>query len=101
VGRGGGGLKIFRLIMNLLNVGMYFTSQQHGTCRFHNPDLKVVEAEDDEVTSISCQENPNYQAGLEGNRARAFQAVSSYVDCKELHEASLLLYQVLDSSTDP
>jgi hypothetical protein len=60
--------------------------------RFLNPNLKEIEADDEEVTSIACHENPNYQTGLARNRKRAFSAIFSYVESKELADASSLLF---------
>ncbi len=63
-------------------------------CRFQNPNLKELEARDDELTTVSYQESASYNASLEGNRNRAFLAVSSYITSRELRDASLQLYQV-------
>ena len=62
--------------------------------RFHNPSLDEVEAREEEVSSFTCQEDPDYKASLESNRERAFKTVSAYVDSLELEEAASLLFQV-------
>ena len=57
-------------------------------------DLSTLEADDIKESEVCCTQHPRYEAELKANRKKALQALVAYVSCRELSEASNLLYHV-------
>lgn len=62
--------------------------------RYVNVDLASLEASDAKGDELCCTQHPKYEDKYKANREKALGAAMAYIHCRELSEASLLLYQV-------